>query len=229
MAGILKGIELEISALPNAVSGYRFWRLELSDLVSLRFNSIDVSSELSPTFLKVDDAEHGNTYNAAGTAAQKQSATENRILACLLRRAVVGTDAESIVMTMVPRERVSGTHLLRLIDELHRSKASVSVMQTERDRLRKLPRINVAGFDCASSCLQTWASSIMRDKASVNAYANKDVDTGGGAMRKLNLKLIVNDHEVSQHHTIHHGTLGCTPSIWPADGTGKITHENARY
>ena len=102
-------------------------------------------------------------------------------------------------MTMVPRERVSGTHLLRLIDELHRSKASVSVMQTERDRLRKLPRINVAGFDCASSCLQTWASSIMRDKASVNAYANKDVDTGGGAMRKLNLKLIVNDHEVSQH------------------------------
>ena len=160
MAGLLKGIELEISALPNAASGYRFWRLELSELVSLRFNSMDVSSELSPTFMKIDDAGCGNTCNAAGTAAQKQSATENRILACLLRRAVVGTDAESIVMTMVPGERVSGTHLLRLIDELHRSKASVSVMQTERDRLRKLPRINVAGFDCAScSSASTRATS----------------------------------------------------------------------
>ena len=51
MAGILKGIELEMSALPNAVSGYRHWRLVLSDLVSRWFNSIDVSSELSPTFL----------------------------------------------------------------------------------------------------------------------------------------------------------------------------------
>ena len=60
MAGILKGIELETSALPNAVSGCRFWRLELSDLASLRFNSIDVSSELSPTFLKVDDGEMSN-------------------------------------------------------------------------------------------------------------------------------------------------------------------------
>ena len=129
---------------------------------------------------------------------RRKSATENGILACLLRRAVVGTDAESVVMAMVPGERASGTHLLRLIDELHRPKASVSVMQTERDRLQRLPRINVAGFDCASTCLQTWASAILRDQASVNEHANEDVDTGAGVMRKLNLKLTVSDHEVSQ-------------------------------
>jgi hypothetical protein len=198
MAQLLKTLDIELSALPTATSGYRHWRLELSDNVSLKFPNLDVSNELSASFLKTSDANYTTIFDPAGTESQKSAASQNRVLACLLRRAAIGTDGESIVMTTDPAHRVSGTHLLRALDAHHRSKAAVGVMQTERDRLVALPRIELAGFDCASSCIQTWCNSLLRDREAINAYAQADVDTGGGQMRKVHLRLLVNDHEVSE-------------------------------
>ena len=197
MTNLLKEMDIELSPSPTSTSAFRLWRLELSDLVSLRFSHVDVSDENSPTCISVDTDGHGDFYNAVGTPDQRAASQENRALACLLRKAVTGTDAEPIVMATDAKHRASGTHLLRLTDKLQRSKTSASVMQAERNRLDKIPRMSTAGFEDAAACIEIWANSILRDVVSVNTYADKPVDVEGGA-RKLNLKLKVDSHRVAE-------------------------------
>ena len=85
-------------------------------------------------------------HDASGTAQQKEASAENRALATMLRRSCAHTDSESITTTTDPDERTSGTHLLRMIDELHRTRMSTCLCQEERDRLKVLPKIRIAGF-----------------------------------------------------------------------------------
>ena len=47
MTNLLKEMDIELSPSPTSTSAFRLWRLELSDLVSLRFSHIDVSDESS--------------------------------------------------------------------------------------------------------------------------------------------------------------------------------------
>ena len=192
MAALLRALEVELNMMPVQEAAYRTWRLEVSDLCSLKFTHVDVSSDQSPSFMKVTHANYATIYDASGTAQQKEASAENRALATMLRRSCAHTDSESITTTTDPDERTSGTHLLRMIDELHRTRMSTCLCQEERDRLKVLPKIRIAGFSECQTCLRVWTDSISRDVNAVNQYATRDVTLPDGTVRKVHLKLKVN-------------------------------------